>query len=381
MKVRDILIRVGCLCILGASLTVPILAVANPTSSRQAFLTASNPNSKINIRTQPSTNPQSKIVCRGGVGDQVDVLNKVRGLNDSYDWYEISLNCPTLAGSQIPLKGYVREDLVKMANFLSGLSLNSPFNSHPVAARRTTYSADEVNRYFLEVALGSEYGSTNARVRKWDINQPIRIYVNRTYGTPTAADEATLNQVVNELKQLTGLNLEIVDRNPNIEIYFAPQYKFKQIEPNYRPLNSGFAWVWWSGDTITKARILVTTTNVSQKERSSIIREELTQSLGLLQDSEQYADSIFYQEWNDVTEFSAVDKAVIQLFYGKDQTGRELIRPGLTRAEVSRILWQRTTTAQQAIVPAKTPIETSTAPDPLNFSLDNSPNPTVVPTP
>jgi hypothetical protein len=370
MKVRDVLIRVGCMCILGASLTVPLLAVANPTANRQAFLTASNPDSKINVRTQPSTDSQSKILCQGAVGDKIDILDKVRG-NDAYEWYEVSFQCPNLAGSRIPLKGYVRGDLVKMANFLSGLNLNSPFNARPIAVKRATYSEDEVTRYFLEVAFGAEYGSTNARIRKWDTARSIKIRVNRTYGTPTAADEATLNQVVGELRQLTGLNLTIADRNPDIEIYFAPQYKFKQIEPNYRPLNSGFAWVWWNENTITRSRILISSSNIGQKERSSIIREELTQSLGFLRDSEKYADSIFYQGWNEVTEFSTLDKAIIQLLYSKDQAGRDLIRPGASREEVARILAQKASAASSAIAPPSETLAPNPTTNPLDFSLDN----------
>lgn len=46
-----------------------------------------------------------------------------------------------------------------------------------------------------------------------------------------------------------------------------------------------------------------------------MIREELTQSLGLFQDSWRYPDSIFYQGWSDITAYSDLDRTTIGLLY------------------------------------------------------------------
>ena len=46
-----------------------------------------------------------------------------------------------------------------------------------------------------------------------------------------------------------------------------------------------------------------------------ILREELTQSLGLCNDSWKYEESIFYQGYSTVTEYSELDKKVIQMLY------------------------------------------------------------------
>lgn len=183
--------------------------------------------------------------------------------------------------------------------------------------------ADKEIDYFIQVAFGSEFGKQANVIRKWETD--IRIKVHGA----DPDDKQTLSTVISELKDLTGQAIQIDDDNPSIDVYFAAQSEFKKIEPNYQPLNSGFAWVWWNDKyQITRARVLVSTT-VPRKERDSIIREELTQSLGLLSDSSTYPDSIFYQEWNDVAEFSAMDKAVLRML--------KLVRPGMSKNDVSKM--------------------------------------------
>ena len=46
-----------------------------------------------------------------------------------------------------------------------------------------------------------------------------------------------------------------------------------------------------------------------------LLREELTQSLGLFNDSWKYPESIFYQGWSTVTEYSDMDKRLIDMLY------------------------------------------------------------------
>jgi len=55
------------------------------------------------------------------------------------------------------------------------------------------------------------------------------------------------------------------------------------------------------------------TSNNSQ--RKHILREEITQSLGFGNDSYRYPESIFYQGWTEVHEYSDIDKEVIKMFY------------------------------------------------------------------
>jgi hypothetical protein len=153
----------------------------------------------------------------------------------------------------------------------------------------------------------------------------------RVTGTRTAEDDATIRQVMQELNDLlngSGVQLVRDDRNPNVEIIYAPESQFRQLEPNYVPGNLGFFWVRWNSSVINYARILITNTNrVTQRERSHLLREELTQVLGLMRDSNRYPNSIFYQGWTDVTEYAEIDRTLIRMLYHPQ------LRPGMTQSQ------------------------------------------------
>ncbi|NHZ87355.1 MAG: DUF2927 domain-containing protein, partial [Planctomycetia bacterium] len=51
-----------------------------------------------------------------------------------------------------------------------------------------------------------------------------------------------------------------------------------------------------------------------------------------MNDSNKYNDSIFYQAWTTVTEFSEIDRTVIKLLYLKK------IKPGMSKEQVLNIL-------------------------------------------
>lgn len=205
---------------------------------------------------------------------------------------------------------------------------NSPTVPNPL----TFYSQEQID-YFLEVALGSEFGSQSNTIKKW--NQDVQIQV---YGSPSAADLAVLRSVIQEINKLQGsIRLQLVGvaktqysqtAVSNLEIHFAPESKFKRIEPNYQPTNLGFFWTFWNQNVIENARILISTTGVTPQERAHLIREELTQSLGLMKDSLKYRNSIFYQGWTNTNHYEPIDKSLVEMLYHPE------IKPGMTKAEV-----------------------------------------------
>ncbi len=181
--------------------------------------------------------------------------------------------------------------------------------------------------YFMEVALGTEWGTSNQLIRKW--TQNVRIKVS---GTRTSEDNATINRVIGELNELisgSGVQLTLDNNNPNVEIIYAPETDFSRLEPNYVPGNLGFFRTSWNAGVLNHAKILVTSTNrVTQRERSHLLREELTQVMGLVRDSWRDQNSIFYQGWTDVNQYTDDDRAVIQILYLSN------IRPGMSRSQV-----------------------------------------------
>lgn len=179
--------------------------------------------------------------------------------------------------------------------------------------------------YFLEIVLGTEYGDSSPVIRKWGTSPLIQVH-----GNPTPDDMDTLGQVISELNGLvSGLEMGLVQDGANVDIHFEPESRFQSILSDYVLGDSGFAWVWWHGSEIYKGTVLIASDHaLPQQARSHLIREELTQALGFLQDSYSYPDSIFYQDWTTVTEYSDIDREIIRMLYLDDVTA------GMTRGDV-----------------------------------------------
>ena len=190
------------------------------------------------------------------------------------------------------------------------------------------YTPEEVD-YFVEVALGSEFGGGGGVVRRWE--RDVRVAVA---GEPTAADRQTLEAVVADANALVGsISLVLTEESPTVTVHFLPPDDFAGVEPNYVPGNLGFFWTWWTGQCeVYRARVLIATEGLTQAERSHLIREELTQSLGLMRDSDRYPESVFYAPWTDVTEYAPIDRAVIEMLY------RPEVEPCMDAAEARRAL-------------------------------------------
>ncbi|MEX0825822.1 MAG: DUF2927 domain-containing protein [Acidimicrobiia bacterium] len=192
----------------------------------------------------------------------------------------------------------------------------------------TFYSADAV-AYFEEVAFGQEFGGDAPEIRKW--THDVRMVV---HGDPSDEDLVTLYDVIADLNTMIGtIVIDIVASDGNFDIHFAPESEFAAIEPNYVPVNMGFFWVWWDGGgNITDARVLISTSGLTQPERNHLIREEVTQSLGLMRDSIRFEDSIFYQGWTETQEYSEFDELLIEMLYLPE------IEPQMTAAEARAVI-------------------------------------------
>lgn len=197
-----------------------------------------------------------------------------------------------------------------------------------VTTPSASYTQEEID-YFLEVALGTDYGDSEQTIKKWAEDIEIDVL-----GTPTEADLQTLEGVVEEINSLIdGVEMVIVEQNPNVDLHFAPEDDFGSIESNYVPVNYGFFWSYWNGnDELYESRILISTDEITQAERSHLIREEVTQILGLMNDSTRYEESIFFEGWTETNSYAEIDKSVIEMLY------REDIQPGMTAKEVVEVL-------------------------------------------
>ena len=187
---------------------------------------------------------------------------------------------------------------------------------------------EELVTYFLEVAFGSEYSGGDGLVT-W--NQPIRI---KLMGNYTKSDSLTSVAVTKELNNiLSSTQFTLVQQNQNISMYFTDRDGFKKDAPKYAWNNSGYFSIRWTPKEkhVTGGKILVNTRQ-SQERRNHVIREEITQILGLMNDSERHPESIFYQNFSKTSEYAEIDTRVLRLW--------DALSPlsGYKRKEVARYL-------------------------------------------
>lgn len=204
--------------------------------------------------------------------------------------------------------------------------------------RQVAASADAVGRvrplskaqlYFLEVALQSEFGSTEQLIRRWE--RPLRLYID---GHKPPELLAEMHTVVEELRQLLP-SLDIgwaqSAQAANVLVFFGP---YKEYARRYAPKarerlrrNWGYFTVQWSINErgIKSASLYVDTDRArDDDQRAHLLREEFTQVLGLMADSKRYPDSIFYQHWSTTTAYSELDKQLIQMLYSDEiQSGMD----------------------------------------------------------
>lgn len=196
----------------------------------------------------------------------------------------------------------------------------------------TVYTKKEVD-YFVEIALGSEYGGS-PYVKKWLSDVKIKVG-----GNPTHDDLVTLKKVVFELNSIIQpIDLSVVENDENINIYFVPQGDFSKYIPGAVMGNWAY-FTYYTKDRweIEKAVITIGTFGSEQRDRNNFIREELTQALGMGNDSPRYRNSIFYEtEGESLNEkYSKLDKKVIEILYRTD------ITLGMDKEEIFQVLENR----------------------------------------
>lgn len=184
--------------------------------------------------------------------------------------------------------------------------------------------------YFSEIALKSEYNDNNDNlIHKWEA--PIKVEVR---GTPTEEDRATLNRIISELNSLKIVPpTSIVNSGGNYLVYFVPLEEMGNVISGYVENNWGFVSTYWDvNNNITDAEAAIAVDMMNQEERNHIILEEFVQGFGMLNDSYDYADSIFQQDWNVVQDLMPIDWAVIRILYHPD------LYSGMTKDKAYKIL-------------------------------------------
>lgn len=177
----------------------------------------------------------------------------------------------------------------------------------------------ETVSYFSDIALGTEFGNTSEITRRWV--DTMKIFVG---GTTSPELISELNGIVNEINNLvtTGFKMKVVSDTlkSNYYIYFGSGKSFA----DKFPAMAGFVDANFGLFTFSENQLHELVTGVmyvdifraSLVEQKHLLREELTQSLGLAKDADLYPASIFQAAFSTkTTQYAAIDKELIRLLY------------------------------------------------------------------
>ena len=204
----------------------------------------------------------------------------------------------------------------------------------PTGGEHTHYELSVID-YFKEIALGMEFGNASEVTRKWD--SEMKLFIG---GEPVADLFDELEEIKDEINDLAtdGFRIEIVDdtAQANYYIYFGGKGNYANIYPaesNLVNTNWGLFYIYWnSANHIYSGHMYVDIERANLIEQKHLLREELTQSLGLAKDSPMYIESIFQSAWTKTNEYAQIDKELIRLLY------HPLMTAGLNSIQVDQLL-------------------------------------------
>lgn len=175
-------------------------------------------------------------------------------------------------------------------------------------------------KQFEAIAFSAEFGGRHrvGRIVKWD--GPIRVRVN---GVNAVKYIPELQAQLRELARLSGLTIELVNWSnaaapPNVDIHFVATARTSQFDPSApcRTLFHDRNYV------IQRVEIYIAPDDPAQ--RRHCVAEELTQALGLANDSAVFSNSIFNDDSRQQV-LAPWDSLMVRVLYDPR------IRPGMTK--------------------------------------------------
>jgi hypothetical protein len=127
-----------------------------------------------------------------------------------------------------------------------------------------------------------------------------------------------LDRIVKELNDIINpITISVVSKRSeaNFIIYLGSAQSFARNHPDIHADRLKNNWGYfqiYNNEGLMYVDVIRTKEEDAQKH---LLREELTQSLGLCNDSYMYDNSIFYQGWTTTTEYAPIDRELIDMLY------------------------------------------------------------------
>lgn len=182
--------------------------------------------------------------------------------------------------------------------------------------------------YFKEIALNTEYDDNPERVIKWKRPMSLFIYKEKECEEQMEVVENTIAKLNDIASDGFSINLSNDINKSNAVLYLCKKDKVRQLAPKFYELledgllgdYTGMTYVEFklSNFVITKALIFIDEIATIDEQKSAIV-EEITQSIGLLNDSNKHSDSVFYENTDGVENinYSEMDRDLISFLYSE----------------------------------------------------------------
>ena len=179
--------------------------------------------------------------------------------------------------------------------------------------RYENYSSEAAS-YFNEIALRTESGLTLRYLSKYTVD--VFIYVE---GHQPKYIQEELQKIVFDLNMIIDpIDVRITENKSESNLIITIG-SLEEIRKRYQIFRSNGFDNSRGGFSIGNenfSHCFLNTTNIESVESAKhVLREEITQSLGLPNDSWKYSESIFYQGGSTSTKYSELDKQLISMLY------------------------------------------------------------------
>jgi hypothetical protein len=168
------------------------------------------------------------------------------------------------------------------------------------SSRGESPSSEDTVRWAQEILLGSEFKNSRHVCRRWIFSPTLSAYSH------DPAQHQLVRKIVAHLNQVLASTpirhirlLPPNDYRANIKVHFVPLSEFPQLAREagfeYVDGNLGVFWVTWNKrHQIIRSTVLLASDKLEGNALQHFAYEEITQSLGLPNDSHRFLDSIFH---------------------------------------------------------------------------------------
>ncbi|MBW6533563.1 MAG: DUF2927 domain-containing protein [Mariniphaga sp.] len=176
---------------------------------------------------------------------------------------------------------------------------------------KNNFTIEELE-YFSDVVFNSDFSNKKTKLKRWKSNVNIGLY-----GEYSALDSLYIKEIIDLINNIVeSVELNFVSyKDANLKVYFTDYNNFKNFSIYAEMGTHGYANYKWNIFEGIKEGYVLINKKLEGDSRKRVIKEEITQSLGLTADSYKYPSSIFYQLMSENHTYADIDIKLIQLLY------------------------------------------------------------------